>query len=124
MKNNIDKVLKEHKGFFAFGNKQFEEAREVGVKYTSLGNGLLVPTANVKQFLIDFENVAESNIKKDIKENGIKNIIWRELANYEAQISMDITDTVEALKSYGISRKDIAKQYKAYFNNCIELDLF
>ncbi len=85
---------------------------------------MLVPTANVKQFLIDFENVAESNIKKDIKENGIKKIIWRELANYEAQISMDITDTVEALKSYGISRKDIAKQYKAYFNNCIELDLF
>jgi len=106
------KTLDDNGAFFAFGKKQFDEAKKEGVKYTSLGYGLICPTDNADKLIGDLERIAEEGIKQDIKENGIKAIIERELANHEVQITRDISDTVSALDGYGITEEQIKAVYK------------
>ena len=117
-------ALNKHGGFFAFSNKQFDEAKKDGIKYVSLGSGLIAPKKNAKQLLIDIDKAYTEGIKQDIKENGIKAIIWRELANHEAQITGDISSTVFALSEYPITREDINKHWDAYYQKCIDNDWF
>lgn len=92
--------FKKHGIFFAFSTKQFEEQRQEGVKYCQLGMGLLCPKDNVEAFIEDHSRLVTAGIQKDIEENGIEDIIRRELENHEVSITYDITDTVEALKDY------------------------
>lgn len=115
--------------FFAFSDEQFKEGcKKVGAnkdnKVTSIGHGGFVLSKNKDIFIVELKSISKKSIEKDIKENGMKNIIWRELSNYEAQISNDIDDTVEALEHYGITREEIEKEYKNYFEHCVENDLF
>ena len=72
----------------------------------------------------ELEEVNNEGIKQDIKENGIKNIIHRELANYECQITGDITDVYDILKDYGISKQQVLKEYKTFYQKCIDNDWF
>jgi hypothetical protein len=125
-KLNLENITKKHGAFFAFSNKQYEEQKEDGVEYTQVGPGLVVPRNNVKQFILDFEEESSNSIKKDKEENTDKEIIWRELANHEAQITGNISDTVEALSEYGITRKQIAYEYGpgGYHDHCIENNYF
>ena len=71
------------------------------------------------------ENIHSEAIKQDLKENGIENIISRELGNYETQLSGDLSNTVEALEDYDIEEPQIRKHYKEiYFPLCVENDWF
>jgi len=119
--------------FFAFGNDQFVKGIEKNVKplglskpvkITDCGAGMFTPSVNYKELADGLKNINTAGIKQDIAENGINNIIHRELANHECQISMDITDAVEKLEDYGITRKQIREQWKVFFNNCVENDWF
>ena len=56
--------------------------------------------------------------------NGIKKIIWRELANYECQIVGSVADCDDALKDYGITKKQIMLEWSDYFDYCFEMDYF
>ena len=119
--------------FFAFGIDQFKDGitkkvKPLGlskpIKITDCGAGMFTPSINYKELANGLRDINKAGIKQDIKENGIKAIIHRELANHECQISMDITDAVEKLEDYGITRKQIKEQWKDYFNNCVKNDLF
>ena len=110
--------------FFAFGQQQLDEKKQEGVVYVSMGSGLIVPKENASKILKGLESINTEGIKQDITENGIKAIIHRELANYEAQITGSISDTVEALEDYGITRLQVREEYNAYFQHCIDNDYF
>lgn len=123
-------LFKETGAFFAFSNEQFSEGvKKVGAnkenKVMSFGMGGYVLSKNIDLLINGLNNINKKGIELDIKENGIKNIIWRELANYETQITGDILNTVEALADYGITSAEIRKVYKNdYFPHCVENDLF
>ena len=54
----------------------------------------------------------------------IKKIIHRELANFECQIVGDITDAYDILKDYGITKEQVLKEYKIFYQKCIKNDWF
>ena len=111
--------------FFAFSKKQFEDKKVEGVKYSSLGAGFICPIDNVNALTDGLESIHTNGIALDIAENGLKDIIHRELANHEAQITCDISDTVEALEDYpGITRETIQAEWKEYFKHCVANDYF
>jgi len=118
------KLWNENGAFFAFGQKQLDEKKLEGVVYVSMGSGLIVPKGNAARVFEGLESIHTESIKQDISENGIKAIIHRELANYETQITGDISDTVEALEDYGITRAQVGKEYPAYFQHCVDNDYF
>ncbi|MEZ9004892.1 hypothetical protein AB6E26_19625 [Vibrio splendidus] len=93
--------------FFAFSTKQFDEAKKEGVKYASLGMGLICPVDNAKQFMTRLDSIAQEGIAEDIEENGKKAIIRRELFNHECFYTNDICDCVESLEGYGISYDEV-----------------
>ncbi|MEZ8193214.1 hypothetical protein [Vibrio sp. 1F279] len=93
--------------FFAFSTKQFDEAKKEGVKYASLGMGLICPVDNVKQLMTRLDSIAQEGIAEDIEENGKKAIIRRELFNHECFYTNDICDCVESLEGYGISYDEV-----------------
>ncbi|EDK30745.1 hypothetical protein VSWAT3_25719 [Vibrionales bacterium SWAT-3] len=93
--------------FFAFSTKQFDEAKKEGVKYASLGMGLICPVDNAKQLMTSLDSIAQEGIAEDIEENGKKSIIRRELFNHECFYTNDICDCVEKLEGYGISYDEV-----------------
>jgi len=109
-------LFERYGAFFAFGNKQFDEQKEDGVKYVSLFSGLIAPKDNAKRLLEELEAITDNYIKRDIKENGKTAIIERELANHEAGYTYSIDDTVTALEGYGITTAEV----QAVFNNWIK----
>ena len=93
--------------FFAFSNQQLDEAKKEGVKYVSLGMGVICPVDNAKQLMTRLDSIAQEGIAEDIKENGKKAIIRRELFNHECFYTNEICDCVEKLEGYGISYDEI-----------------
>jgi hypothetical protein len=110
--------------FFAFGQKQMDEQKVEGITYISMGGGLVVPVIYAVQFSRGFKLIVSESIAQDIAENGKPAIIRRELANHEAQITSDISDTVEALEGYGITEEEVQAQWGAFFQDCIDNDYF
>ena len=85
------KLFKETNVFFAFGKKQFNANKKAGITYVSMRGGLFCD--------------------KRYEENGIEQIILRELNNHEARNSMNIDSTYKFLQHYGITKKQIWKMY-------------
>jgi len=118
-------LLNTHGAFFAFNNSQFDERKQDGVKYAALGAGLICPKSNIAALVDGIDNITTEAAKVDIQENGIDQIIWRELANHEAQITMCIDSTHSALRHYpGITRETISAIFPSYMQYCRENDLF
>ena len=117
-------LLETNGAFFAFSQSQLNERKVDGVTYVSMGSGLILPKDNAEKVLKGFALINDAGIAQDIAENGIKSIIHRELANYEAQITGDITDTFEALEDYGITREQVSLEYKSFYQHCIDNDYF
>ena len=118
------KLWNDNGAFFAFGDKQLDEKKQEGVAYVSLGMGLIAPKENASKIIEGLESIYTEGIQQDISDNGIKAIIHRELANHEAQITGDISDTVEALEFYGITRAQVRAEYPSYFEHCVANDYF
>ncbi|MEZ9209364.1 hypothetical protein AB6E95_17915 [Vibrio splendidus] len=93
--------------FFAFSNQQFDDEKKEGVKYAVIGMGLICPVDNAKQLMTRLDSIAQEGIAEDIKENGKKAIIRRELFNHECFYTNDICDCVEKLEGYGITYDEI-----------------
>jgi hypothetical protein len=130
-KEELDELFKRYGFFYAFSDEQFKKGM--------VDNGIDDPNDLVyikglmgychrdkaDEFIEGYNNVLQNAIEKDKKENGIENIIRRELFNHEAQISRSIEDTVDALDGYGISSEMVADYYKnVFFPYCLENDLF
>ncbi len=110
--------------FFAFSDKQYEEAKKPDVVYVSCGGGLIAPKGTVAKLAEGLATIRAEGIKEDIAENGKAAIIQRELGNYAAQITGDIDDTVSALDGYDISRDDVRSAYPEYLALCVKYDHF
>ena len=55
--------------------------------------------------------IQKEGIEQDIKENGIDNIIKRELFNYECFYTYDYSDCVDALSEYNITEEQVKKVF-------------
>ena len=121
---DISIALKKHGGFFAFCNDTFKKELNPKLKYVSLGAGLYAPKKTYKKMLVDIDQASRRHVKRDLSINTIKDVIWRELANFECQINGDISACVDALKPYGITKDQIVNEYNDYYNYCVDNDLF
>lgn len=117
-------LLADNGAFFAFSKEQFLESKVDGVKYVSIYGGLISPKENADKLVSGLDQINREGMAQDIKENGIPAIIQRELANHEAQITCDISDTLGAVLGYGITREQVEVEYKIYFKRCIADDCF
>lgn len=112
--NALSKLWDENGAFFAFSNQQYAEKKKDGVIYVSLIGGLLCPKENVDAVLKGMKEITENARKKDIEENGIEQIIYRELANHEAWYTYEIEDTMDALEGYpGVTEELVWKVFHA-----------
>lgn len=111
-------LFNKYGAFFAFSDKQFQEAKKEGIKYVSLGYGLIVPKGSEEDLINGLDQIREEGIKQDILENGKSAIIQRELGNHEAQITLDIDPTLKALDGYGITREEVEEGFKIFFKKC------
>ena len=93
--------------FFAFSNKQFDEGKKEGVKYSSLGSGIICPVGKSEEFYDCLDKIVKAGIHQDICENGSENIIKRELSNHECYYTGDVSDCVDKLVDYGITKDQI-----------------
>jgi len=124
MRANIDEILNKHQGFFAFSKEQLERQQKKDVKYMLMGGGLVLPEKNATQFIEDVDESIKKSVEQDLSNNSKEAIIWRELANYESQISMQIDDVVDALAHHGITYDDIQAEYGAYMKHCKKHNYF
>jgi len=97
---------------FAFSTKQFNEQKKEGIKYVRMGIGMFTDKRYVKRLINEMDKIYKEGIAQDIKENGLENIILRELANHEAYYTGTIDDTFETLKPYKITEEQIWKMYR------------
>lgn len=107
------KALNKAGAFFAFSDRQFNEQKKEGVKYTSCGMGMICPRENVDQLIKDLDEAINNGIKQDIAENGIDAIITRELHNHEAGYTGSTTATEEALSGYPITHEQVVNTFKS-----------
>lgn len=116
----MTKALSEAGAFYAFSNKQFDEARVEGVDYVQLGSGLICPVDNAKMLREAMDRVYEEGVQQDLAENGKKAIILRELANHEVCITGDIHDAVIAVAGHGITKEEVEAEFPAYMEKSRE----
>lgn len=110
--NGISEALEKFGGFFAFSDKQFNEAKKEGVKYTQIGHCLICPVENAIALSKAIIEVHDRAVQQDLQENGKDAIIERELYNYEAFYTGEIDDTVDAVKVYGFTHDDVLLVYR------------
>ena len=110
--------------FFAFSTAQYDEKAVQGVKYASMGAGMIAPVDNAKPLRLALDTIYKDAIKEDISENGITAIIHRELGNYECQITCDYDDVIDVLKPYGVTVEQIKAEYSVFFQHCVDNDYF
>jgi len=110
--------------FFAFNNAQFAEKQQENTTYVTMGAGLICPKENASELVDGLEKLSNESIRLDLANNTIKEIIHRELANHEAQITGDISDTVDALDGYPITVEQIQAEYSVFFQKCVDNDWF
>lgn len=108
--SEFTKLLEKYNGFFAFSNKQFDEAHKYGYRYISLDGGLLLgrPESSeftgkqwADKFYEELEAVTKESARLDLEEYGLQRIIKYELDNHEADYTWDIQPAFEALEKYG-----------------------
>ena len=108
----ITNLLNKYNGFFAFSQKQFNEAKKEGLKYVDRGAGLIHEAGRSKEFDKEYDLIIKDAIKLDIKENGKEAIIERELCNHECYYTGDITNAVDKLEDYNITHNEILTEFR------------
>lgn len=109
-------LLNELGAFFAFSKQQYNEQAKDGIEYVSMGAGLIAPKDNAQKLFDGLEKIHTAGIAADIAENGIEAIIKRELYNHEAFYTNRLSDTVDALEGYNVTREQVAKVYSEEYN--------
>lgn len=118
------KLFDKYGVFFAFSNEQYEESAKPGVEYVTPGMGMICPKEHVKTVITELGEIHKKAREMDMQQNSRRDIIHRELANFECQISGDVDDAVDALENYGITREEVEEEYKVFFAECVEHDRF
>lgn len=118
------KVFNKYFCFFAFNQKQLIKGINRNFKYASLGAGLYAPSVFANKVIDKLEQIHKNAIAKHQQVTSKKDIIWDAFSNYECQISNDLTDAIESLEGYDITKEDIIAEWDAYFDYCCENDYF
>ena len=116
MENRQSELWEKKKVFFAFNKEQFEEGMEKHYlksndKIVNMGQGMFCPSENVKQVINELDKIYKESIVEDMKQ-GKDKVIYRELSNHECFWTSDITDCVEKLSDYPITKEEIIKVYR------------
>ena len=124
MENRQTNLFNKNKVFFAFSNKQFESGiieKKIPklTKIVNIGQGMFCPSDNVKEVIEQIDIIYKESIVEDMKQ-GKDNVILRELSNHECFYTGDITDCVEKLSDYPITKKEIIKVYRKNYNKMTE----
>ena len=98
---------------WAFSDEQFKAQTTEGVKYTSIGAGGFIPSANVKAYLDGLEAI-EAWAKKAKKDDEA--IILYELNNYECFNIGDIGEAMPRLEELGYTLDEVKKIFKKNMN--------
>ena len=104
-------LFKELGVFFAFSNRQFDEAAVKGVTYVSMGMGMISPKEHVKELIEGLDTIHKEGMAEDLKDNGREGIIIRELYNHEAFYTCDTRSTFEAVEAYGITAQEVIQAF-------------
>lgn len=96
---------------FAYSKKQYDAQAKAGVTYVNLGSGILCPEGNEEALAEGLKSIHVNAIAQDLAENGKEAIIERELHNHEAFYTGRLSDTVDALEGYEITREEIRHVY-------------
>lgn len=105
-------LFEKHGVFFAFGDAQFKERAKPGVEYvTVMSAGDCVPKENAEAFVEELSALHREGRKELVAEHGIDKIIRYELSNHECTYTGDITDAVEVLAPYGVTREQVLAVY-------------
>jgi len=104
------------KAFFAFEEKQLNEARErlwisKDEKLVSLGMWLIALKSNYKEMIEAMNKHYKEEAERRKKLQTKEEIIEYELRNYEAYYTWNISDTVEVVKEYWFTEQDVLKVY-------------
>ena len=118
----INALLDKYGAFFAFSNEQFRDQAIKAIRYCKAGDGLILPKIHVKNFNNDYKKIIKECIQKDINENGLDNIIERELVNYECYYTYDYNDDnfLQSLEDYPITKRDIKRVFHATYDKHAE----
>ena len=103
----ISELLDTNGAFFAFSEEQFNKAKVEGVKYVNAGAGLVCPKENAEAIGQGFKDITAETMRLDLEQNGKKEIIRRELENYECYYTGDAEDAIDALRHYPITADEI-----------------
>lgn len=108
-------LFKKTQTFFAFNIEQFEQGVKEnnipkGCKIVHVGAGCFVPKEHEEELSRELELIEKEAIKQDIKENGIEEIIKRELVNYECYYTGRLSDCREALEGYEGVNEDLIEK--------------
>ena len=104
-------AFKKFGAFFAFSQKQFDEGKKEGVKYSRTSYGLIIPEENVFELKKALEEVNTEEIKHNLEHVGKDALIDYELANHEAGYTYDPTDAYEAVAHYGITFEEVQARF-------------
>lgn len=119
------KIFNKYHCFFAFSTKQFEEGKNKNFEYIPLGAGLYAPKEFGIKVIEELDRVHLDAVKECQSKHTLKEIIWYELANYETQISDDLTEVRKVLKDFdGITEEMLMKEYNEFYNHCVRNELF
>ena len=118
----LSEIFNQYGAFYAFSDRQLDELKKEGVKYVNAGAGLICPKENTKLLFDAIEKITNGKIAWELANNTKKNIIWYQLANHECQISYDFENVAKLLKEYGITRTEIATEWKPYLDHCVKED--
>jgi hypothetical protein len=97
--------------FFAFGTEQFDEAKKEGVKYVTLGQGLVCPIENAEKVAEGLAAIFDKAVAQRKAEHTKEEIILHELYNHECFYTGDYEDAFNSLERYGYSNEDIKAVY-------------
>ncbi|MCW8349172.1 hypothetical protein MD535_24605 [Vibrio sp. ZSDZ65] len=110
-KDKQTKLYDKTGAFFAFSKEQFEDSKKEGIEYCHLFAGLICPCDTAQEVMAGLDKIQKEGIAQDIAENGKAAIIRRELFNHECFYTGDVTDCVEKLDGYEISKEEIVAVY-------------
>jgi len=122
---NIDNLLENHKGFFAFNKEQFDSQIDKNlIPYVRIGMGGYLPKRNYKNFVNDFDKIKKNNIEKEKALKTDYKIAFDLFMNYELQYTELEDEHVKTLENdYNIKPEKAIKYYKRFMSYCINNDL-
>ena len=112
LKDANSSILSDNGAFFAFSDSQLDKSKKEGVKYVSLGAGLIAPKDKAAQLIEQLGEARKEAIKSYMRDHSREDIIKRELSNYEAYYTGDITEVMSALEGFGITTEEVFRVYK------------